>query len=98
MPLCSRMAHAGVNCPDQALPPLPGQSLELLQKGHVMAGIIDADTHIIESEPIWQHFDEELGRRRPSLVAFPDPTTGDAKSRWVIDGKLFPKPHGKGGV
>jgi hypothetical protein len=63
-----------------------------------MDGIIDADTHVIESEEIWQYFDPALSGRKPALVAFADPTSGNTSHRWVIDGKLFPKPHGKGGV
>lgn len=63
-----------------------------------MTGIIDADTHVIESEAIWEYFDPALGGKKPALVAFPDPITGNVGHRWVIDGKLFPKPHGKGGV
>jgi predicted TIM-barrel fold metal-dependent hydrolase len=63
-----------------------------------MPGVIDADTHVIESEGTWQFFDEDLSLRRPALVAFPDPNTGRPSHRWVIDGKLFPKPPGKGGA
>ncbi|HTE84944.1 MAG TPA: amidohydrolase family protein [Dehalococcoidia bacterium] len=63
-----------------------------------MNGIIDADTHVIESEEIWGYFDPALAGKKPALVAFPDPSTGTTTHRWVIDGKLFPKPHGKGGV
>jgi uncharacterized protein len=63
-----------------------------------MNGIIDADTHVIESKEMWENFDPPLESKRPALVAFPDPTIGAETHRWVIDGKLFPKPHGKGGV
>jgi predicted TIM-barrel fold metal-dependent hydrolase len=75
-----------------------GDGVEAHEGGTVMAGIIDADTHVIESAAIWENFDPNLGRKKPALVAFPDPSTGNANHRWVIDGKLFPKPHGKGGV
>jgi predicted TIM-barrel fold metal-dependent hydrolase len=63
-----------------------------------MPDVIDADTHIIESEQIWEFFDRELSHRRPALVSFADPGSGLTGHRWVIDGALFPKPHGRGGM
>jgi len=63
-----------------------------------MKGIIDADTHVIESEEIWSYFDKDLWDRRPALVSFPDPNTGVVSHRWVIGGNVFPHPLGKGGV
>ena len=62
-----------------------------------MARIIDADTHIIESEPIWEFFDEELAHRKPSLVPWADPNNGIMRNFWIIDSKLVPHPQGKGG-
>ena len=63
-----------------------------------MAGVIDADTHVIESEATWQFFPEALEGRRPALVAFPDPISRTPVNRWIIDGKVVPKPSGKGGA
>ena len=62
-----------------------------------MDGIIDADTHVLESEDVWRHFDREMYHRRPMAVIHEDPETGRSRSRWVIDGALVPKPDGKGG-
>lgn len=62
-----------------------------------MDGIIDADTHIVESEHIWNLFDKDLWHRRPIGVVHEDPSTGQRRTRWVIDGQLVPKPDGKGG-
>lgn len=62
-----------------------------------MKSIIDADTHLVESDAIWQLFDKDMWSRRPVGVAHPDPDTGRPSQRWVIDGTLIPKPAGKGG-
>lgn len=63
-----------------------------------MSGVIDSDTHVVESENMWQFFDEAMSARRPTLVASVDPATGVKSHRWVIDGKLFPRPLGRGGA
>ena len=63
-----------------------------------MPGVIDSDTHVVESEEMWQFFDEAMSPRRPVLVTSPDPQTGVVSHRWVIDGNLFPKPFGRGGA
>jgi predicted TIM-barrel fold metal-dependent hydrolase len=63
-----------------------------------MAGIIDADTHIAESESMWKYFPADLHQRRPVMVAAPDDTLyRDFNVLWLIDGKIFPKASGKGG-
>jgi len=62
-----------------------------------MVGIIDADTHVIESERVWDQFDTKLAHRRPVGVVHQDPVNGQRRTRWVIDGELVPKPDGKGG-
>ena len=69
----------------------------LNQEEHRMPTIIDADTHVIESERIWDFFDEEMAHRKPTLVACPDPNNGSVRNHWVIDSKLVPHPPGKGG-
>jgi predicted TIM-barrel fold metal-dependent hydrolase len=63
-----------------------------------MQGVVDADTHIAESEAIWEYIDKEMYPRRPVLVSFPDDTLyGESNATWLIDGNIFPKPSGKGG-
>jgi len=60
-------------------------------------GIIDADTHLVESEHIWNLIDKKMAHRRPISVVHQDAATGQRRTRWVIDGELVPKPDGKGG-
>jgi len=63
-----------------------------------MTGIIDADTHIAESESMWKHIDSKMYHRRPVMVEAPDDTVyRDFNVLWLIDGKIFPKASGKGG-
>ena len=63
-----------------------------------MPGIIDADTHIAESESMWKYFDEKMYHRRPVMVAAPEDTIyRDFNVLWLIDGNIFPKSAGKGG-
>ena len=62
-----------------------------------MAMVIDADTHVIESERVWDFFDEELAHRKPQLVPCADPNNGNVRNFWIIDSKLVPHPPGKGG-
>ena len=59
--------------------------------------VIDADTHVIESERIWDFFDAELAHRKPSLVPWSDPNDGKLRNFWIIDSKIVPHPAGKGG-
>jgi predicted TIM-barrel fold metal-dependent hydrolase len=61
-----------------------------------MPGVIDADTHIAESEAMWNFIDEEMHPRRPVLLRIPDDTWyGERNAFWLIDGEIFPKPAGK---
>jgi uncharacterized protein len=62
-----------------------------------MPQVIDADTHVIESDAIWEFFDEELKDRKPTLVPYRDPVGKSLRTFWVIDGGLVPKPLGMGG-
>lgn len=62
-----------------------------------MQGVIDADTHVVESDHIWRLFDKETYHRRPVAVVHDDPETGQKRNRWMIDGTVVPKPDGKGG-
>ena len=61
-----------------------------------MAGVLDADTHIAESEAMWSYIDKEMYPRRPILVKIPDDTWYQERNAfWLIDGEIFPKPAGK---
>lgn len=63
-----------------------------------MTGIIDADTHIAESESMWQLIDKDMYHRRPVMISAPDDTLyGGFNVLWLIDGNIFPKAAGKGG-
>ncbi len=64
-----------------------------------MAGVVDADTHIIKHEGIWEFMDRELYSKRPVLLAGPSDTLyKGANGFWLIDGSIVPKPAGKGSV
>jgi predicted TIM-barrel fold metal-dependent hydrolase len=59
--------------------------------------VIDADTHVVESESMWECFDREMYSRRPVLVKVPDDTLyGKFNAFWLIDGNIMPKPAGRG--
>ena len=63
-----------------------------------MNGIIDADTHIAESESMWKLIDPRMHHRRPVMVSAPEDTLyRDFNVLWLIDGNIFPKASGKGG-
>jgi predicted TIM-barrel fold metal-dependent hydrolase len=60
--------------------------------------VVDADTHISESEAMWELLDKEMHHRRPVLVSVPEGTLyGERDAFWLIDGNIFPKPAGRGG-
>ena len=62
-----------------------------------MAQVIDADTHIAESESMWQMIDPDMHHRRPVVVSVPNDTLYKTRDAfWLIDGNIFPKPAGKG--
>src|SRR5687768_9927338 len=62
-----------------------------------MPGIIDADTHISESEAMWTFLDKDMYHRRPVLLKAPEDTLyGPRNAFWLIVGNIFPKPNGKG--
>jgi predicted TIM-barrel fold metal-dependent hydrolase len=62
-----------------------------------MNGIIDADTHISESEAMWAMMDKAMQPRRPLLLSVPEDTWfGNRNAFWLIDGEIYPKPAGKG--
>ncbi|MFQ5682379.1 MAG: amidohydrolase family protein [Candidatus Binatia bacterium] len=62
-------------------------------------GVVDADTHVSESQAMWEYFDEHMHSRRPILVSAPEDTVYKHRNAfWLIDGNIFPKSAGKGGV
>jgi predicted TIM-barrel fold metal-dependent hydrolase len=61
-----------------------------------MTRVVDADTHIAESEAMWRHIDSEMYPRRPIIAKIPDDTWYKERNAfWLIDGEIFPKPAGK---
>jgi predicted TIM-barrel fold metal-dependent hydrolase len=62
-----------------------------------MAGVIDADTHIIEHPEMWELFDKEMYHRRPMLASImADSVYGQNNQVWLINGTAIPKRSGKG--
>ena len=62
-----------------------------------MAGVVDADTHIIEHPGMWELFDPKLYPRRPVLASTTDNSVyGHNNQVWLIDGVAVPKRFGKG--
>jgi len=58
--------------------------------------IVDCDTHIIESEEMWDLLDGSLTRRRPVIVRVPEDTYfGDRNAFWLVDGHIHPRPAGR---
>jgi predicted TIM-barrel fold metal-dependent hydrolase len=61
-----------------------------------MNGVVDADTHIAESNHMWESIDREMYPRRPVVVSVPDDTLyGPRNAFWLIDGNIFPRPNGR---
>ncbi|MBM2811952.1 MAG: hypothetical protein HW416_2711 [Chloroflexi bacterium] len=59
--------------------------------------VLDADGHVIEPEAMFAHLERELYPRRPVVATLPpDTVAGDFDSVWVIEGKAFPTPGGRG--
>jgi predicted TIM-barrel fold metal-dependent hydrolase len=62
-----------------------------------MNGVIDADTHISESEAMWEMIGRDFFSRRPIMLkAPPDTWYGNRDAFWLIDGEIYPKPAGRG--
>ena len=62
-----------------------------------MAHVIDADTHIAESEHMWHMIDPDMHHRRPVVVSVPNDTLYKTRDAfWLIDGNIFPKPARQG--
>jgi predicted TIM-barrel fold metal-dependent hydrolase len=61
-----------------------------------MPQVIDADTHVCESEAMWELMDKEMYPRRPVVISVPKDTWyNDRDAVWLIDGNIVPKPAGK---
>lgn len=59
--------------------------------------IIDADSHVEESDAVWSYLDPEFVHRRPTVIRKPDlegPYAQDCF--WLIDGQTYPRPYGNG--
>ena len=62
-----------------------------------MLDVVDADTHIAESESMWKLLDPKIYPRRPVIVSVPEDTLYETRNAfWLIDGNIVPKPAGKG--
>ena len=60
-----------------------------------MAGVFDADTHIVEGPDVWSFMDT-MQERKPVLMSASEPISG-RDLYWMIDGNIFPKPGGTKG-
>ena len=61
--------------------------------------IIDADSHVEESQAMFNFLDKEFYSRRPLAVGFAGDTAyGKNNAVWLIDGETYPKLVGKGGT
>jgi len=59
--------------------------------------VLDADGHVIEDEAMFADIEREFYPRRPVISWLPpDTIAGDFNSVWVIEGKAFPTPGGRG--
>ena len=64
-----------------------------------MANVVDADTHVAEPIEMWDHLDPEWAPRRPVIVTVPEDTLYKSSNyMWLIDGSIFPRSAGKGGM
>ena len=63
-----------------------------------MGHVLDADTHIAEPPEMWDFLDPQWHARRPVIVEVPEDTLyGGVDHMWLIDGRIFPRPAGRGG-
>jgi hypothetical protein len=61
-----------------------------------MGPIVDADTHVAESEHMWALLEKEVYPRRPVLMRVPDDTVyGSSNAFWLIDGNIVPNRPAK---
>lgn len=62
------------------------------------ARIIDSDTHIIETPPIWAHMTEAERVHKPKAIELDEgimvpPVQAPMKSVWIIDGQLYARTN-----
>jgi uncharacterized protein len=62
------------------------------------ARIIDSDTHIIETPPIWEHMTEAERVHKPKAIELDEgimvpPVQAPMKSVWIIDGQLYARTN-----
>lgn len=61
--------------------------------------VIDADAHVEESPAMFGFLEKEYHPRRPLPLGFDrDTVYGPHNAVWLIDGKVYPKLQGRGGV
>lgn len=61
--------------------------------------VIDADAHVEESPAMFSLLEKEYYARRPLALGFDrDTVYGPHNAVWFIDGRVYPKLQGKGGV
>lgn len=61
--------------------------------------VVDADAHVEESPAMFGFLEKEYQARRPLALRFDrDTVYGPHNAVWLVDGKVYPKLQGKGGV
>src|SRR5579884_1955041 len=64
-----------------------------------MTTVIDADTHICEPAAMWESIEGPMRARRPVMTSVgTDTLYGRRNAFWLIDGNIWPKPAGRGGI
>ena len=59
--------------------------------------IIDADSHVMEGERVWDHLPAEFEPRRPRPVTVENaPHLGNLNTYWLVDGQTICRPYGRG--
>ena len=62
-----------------------------------MLNVVDADSHVEESDATWDYLDPAFAERRPRVVQVPDaPWLMGFDALWWIDGHTYPRPRGHG--
>jgi predicted TIM-barrel fold metal-dependent hydrolase len=64
-----------------------------------MVQVIDADGHVEESVAMFSRLEPAFQARRPIALEFdPDTAYGRYNAVWLIDGQVYPRPVGRGGI
>ncbi|MBI2369030.1 MAG: amidohydrolase family protein [Deltaproteobacteria bacterium] len=59
--------------------------------------VIDADSHVEEPTEAWAFLDERYAARKPFVVTAENrPILAEMNAFWYIDGRVFPRPVGRG--